>query len=166
MQASIFGHLEPRRQALEASVDLHLGGQLEALHHRHEVVQLEEGHDVASPARCPRPGKQRPALRVARDEGKHVRSRTSGTDQASKEVSESARERRLGGGVIRVSSKRELPHHLARGTWAAHTHRTRTQSSMQAASLHLVRGVEAAAASQDFRPPARFLPPDLAGVAS
>ena len=49
---------------------------------------------------------------------------------------------------------------LAGGLWAAHTHRTRTQSSMQAASLHLVRGVEAAAASQDFRPPARFLPPD------
>ena len=35
-----------------------------------------------------------------------------------------------------------------------------------------IRGLEAAAASQDFRPPARFLPPDLAsgqltpGVAS
>ena len=29
-----------------------------------------------------------------------------------------------------------------------------------------VGDIEAAAASQDFRPPARFLPPDLAGVAS
>ena len=68
--------------------------------------------------------------------------------------------------VPRIKSKQAFHTLLAGGLWAAHTHRTRTQSSMQAASLHLVRGVEAAAASHDFRPPARFLPPDLAGVAS
>ena len=71
--------------------------------------------------------------------------------------------------ALRATSSKQSKHYhtlLAGGLWPAHTHRTRTQSSMQAASLHLVRGVEAAAASQDFRPPARFLPPDLAGVAS
>ena len=37
----------------------------------------------------------------------------------------------------RTRQKEAYHVHFARGTWAAHTHRTRTQSSMQAASLYL-----------------------------